>query len=50
MKLPGRQIVTILVTLGCLFAILILKQQCGAATAQLFEAVARTTDGGAPRD
>ena len=46
MKIPARQIVTILVTLGCLIAILVLKQRCGAATATLFEAVSQAADGG----
>jgi hypothetical protein len=46
-RLPWRQIITILTTLGCLIAILVLKQRCGAATAQLFEAVSQAADGGA---
>ena len=45
-KLPTRQIVTIVVTLGLLIAILILKQRCSEGTARLFEAVATVADGG----
>jgi hypothetical protein len=45
-KVPTRQIVTIVTTLGLLIAILILKQQCGRATAQLFDAISKVPDGG----
>ena len=44
MKLPGRQIVTILVTSGLLIAILVLKRQCGEGTAKLFEVVSQVPD------
>ena len=43
-RIPTRQIVTILVTSGLLIAILLLKQQCGAGTAKLFEAVSQVPD------
>jgi hypothetical protein len=39
-----RQIVTIIVTSGLLIAILIMKKQCGASTAKLFEAVSQVPD------
>jgi hypothetical protein len=45
-KIPTRQIVTILTTLGLLIAILILKAQCGRATAQLFDAISQSADAG----
>ena len=45
-KVPTRQIVTILTTLGLLIAILVLKARCGAATAQLFDAISKVPDGG----
>ena len=44
MKLPARQLVTILVTSGLLIAILVLKQRCGDSTAKLFEAVSQVPD------
>jgi hypothetical protein len=44
MKLPTRQLVTIVVTSGLLVAILILKQRCGEGTAKLFEAVSQVPD------
>jgi hypothetical protein len=48
-QLPWRQIITILTTLGCLIAILVLKQRCGAATATLFDSISQSSpgDGGA---
>jgi hypothetical protein len=47
MKIPARQIVTIVMTLGLLIAILVMKQQCAAGTAQIFETVSKIPDGGA---
>jgi hypothetical protein len=44
MKLPTRQILTIVLTSGLLVAILILKQRCGEGTAKLFEAVSQIPD------
>ncbi len=44
MKLPTRQIVTIVVTSGLLIAILLLKQRCGDSTAKLFETVSQVPD------
>jgi hypothetical protein len=43
----SRQIVSIVMAIACLIAIIVLKQRCGAATAQLFQAVSQVTDGGA---
>ena len=45
-KIPARQLVTILTTLGLLIAILVLKQRCGKATAQLFDAISQSVDAG----
>ena len=44
MKLPWRQITTIVVTSVLLIAILILKHRCGEGTAKLFEAVSQVPD------
>jgi hypothetical protein len=44
MKLPTRQLITIVVTSGLLIAILVMKQQCGNATAKLFESVSQVPD------
>jgi hypothetical protein len=44
MKLPWRQITTIVITSALLIAILVLKGQCGAGTAKLFEAVSQVPD------
>jgi hypothetical protein len=46
MKIPARQLTTILMTLGLLIAILVMKRQCAAGTAQIFETVSKIPDGG----
>ncbi len=45
-QFPTRQIVTIVTTLALLIAILVLKQRCGQATAQLFDAISKLPDAG----